>query len=90
MRTKLCYFTVIDLTLQGMGQKLTPSPKLLTYEWTKGIMHLTHSSWHIMSNKCIYIPYPSFQQRKRGWCAAIKTNPKGHIETNIPIEEAAY
>lgn len=37
-----------------------------------------------------YVPYPSFQQRKRGWCAAIKTNPRGHIETNIPIEEAAY
>ena len=37
-----------------------------------------------------YVPYPSFQQRKRGWCAAIKINPRGHIETNIPTEEAAY
>lgn len=39
-----------------------------------------------------YVPYPSHHRRKQGWCAAIKTKPRGQIETDdiIPNIEVAY
>ena len=39
-----------------------------------------------------YVPYPSHHRRKHGWCVAIKTKPRGQIETDdiIPNIEVAY
>lgn len=37
-----------------------------------------------------YVPYPSIQMDKRGWCAAIKTKPRGLIEADDLEEEVAY
>ncbi|CAK8533224.1 unnamed protein product [Lathyrus sativus] len=37
-----------------------------------------------------YVPYPSIQSRKHGWCVVIKTKPLGHIETDDLVEDAAY
>ncbi|KEH22221.1 hypothetical protein MTR_7g034450 [Medicago truncatula] len=91
MTTKLCYFIVSGLT-RGMGQKLIQSTKPLTKEWTEDIMHLTRSSWQAKLLKVYYVPYPSNHRRKHGWCAAIKTKPRGQIETEdiIPNIEVAY
>jgi hypothetical protein len=35
-----------------------------------------------------YVPYPSTQTDKRGWCAAITTKPRGRIEKDGEEEEA--
>lgn len=32
--------------------------------------------------KFYYIPYPSMQPRKRGYCVVMKSNPTGHIEND--------
>lgn len=38
-----------------------------------------------------YVPYPSTQPRKRGWCVVIKTKPLGHIEADdVVVEDVAY
>ncbi|WVZ15584.1 hypothetical protein V8G54_013150 [Vigna mungo] len=29
-----------------------------------------------------YVPYPASRTDKRGWCVAIKTKPRGHIDSN--------
>jgi hypothetical protein len=34
-----------------------------------------------------YVPYPPTQPRKRGWSVAIKTKPRGRIETEDPTDE---
>jgi hypothetical protein len=37
----------------------------------------------ILASKCCqvyYVPYPSHHRRKKGWCSAIKTKPRGQIE----------
>lgn len=34
-----------------------------------------------------YVPYPSKMITKRGWCVAIKTKPRGRIETNETDQE---
>ena len=38
-----------------------------------------------------YVPYPSMRKDKRGWCVAIKTKPRGRIETNDDtVEDVPY
>ncbi|CAK8575980.1 unnamed protein product [Lathyrus sativus] len=37
-----------------------------------------------------YVPYPSTQPRKCGWCVIIKTKPFGHIETDDLMEDDSY
>ncbi|CAK8563425.1 unnamed protein product [Lathyrus sativus] len=37
-----------------------------------------------------YVPYPSIQPHKPGWCVVIKTKPLGHIETDDLVEDVAY
>lgn len=37
-----------------------------------------------------YVPYPPTVPRKRGWSVAIKTRPRGRIETAERNEEVAY
>jgi hypothetical protein len=47
----------------------------------------------ILASKCCqvyYVPYPSHHRRKRGWCSAIKTKPRGQIETEVPDIEVPY
>jgi hypothetical protein len=34
-----------------------------------------------------YVPYPPTQPHKRGWSVAIKTKPRGRIETEEPTDE---
>lgn len=36
--------------------------------------------------KVYYVPYPSIQPSKWGWCVVIKSNPMGYIETNGVME----
>ncbi|XP_045818458.1 uncharacterized protein LOC123911145 [Trifolium pratense] len=47
----------------------------------------------ILASKCsqvYYVPYPSHHRAKRGWCSAIKTKPRGQIETEVPDIEVPY
>ncbi|CAK8531640.1 unnamed protein product [Lathyrus sativus] len=37
-----------------------------------------------------YVPYPSNQPVKHGWCAVIKTKPLGHIKIDDLVEDVAY
>ena len=37
-----------------------------------------------------YVHYPSTQRDKQGWCVAIKTKSRGHIEADELQEEVAY
>ena len=41
-------------------------------------------------NQVYYVPYPSHQRHKIGWCAAIKTKPRGKIESDFQDLEVAY
>ncbi|GAU49929.1 hypothetical protein TSUD_408300 [Trifolium subterraneum] len=45
------------------------------------------SSW---STHVYYVPYPSHDWRKRGWCSAIKTKPTCQIEKEVPDTEVPY
>jgi hypothetical protein len=47
----------------------------------------------ILTSKCCqvyYVPYPSHHRRKRGWCSAIKTKPRGQIEKEVSDIEVPY
>ncbi|CAK8537514.1 unnamed protein product [Lathyrus sativus] len=37
--------------------------------------------------KVYYVPYPSIQPSKLGWCVVIKSNPMGYIESDGVIED---
>jgi len=37
-----------------------------------------------------YIPYPTSRRDKRGWCIAIKTKPKGRIDSDDVEVEVPY
>ncbi|CAK8575756.1 unnamed protein product [Lathyrus sativus] len=34
-----------------------------------------------------YVPYPSIQPSKRGWCVIIKSNPMGYIKSDGLMED---
>jgi len=37
-----------------------------------------------------YVPYPTTRRDKRGWCVAIKTKPRGYIESNDVQDDVPY
>ena len=37
-----------------------------------------------------YVPYPSSRKDKKGWCVAIKTKPRGHIESLDMEDDVPY
>jgi len=37
-----------------------------------------------------YVPYPTTRRDKRGWCVAIKTKPRGSIESDHVQDDVPY
>ena len=37
-----------------------------------------------------YVPYPATRRENRGWCVAIKTKPRGYIESNHVQDDVPY
>ncbi|BAT83956.1 hypothetical protein VIGAN_04120600, partial [Vigna angularis var. angularis] len=37
-----------------------------------------------------YVPYPTSRTDKRGWCVAIKTKPRGRIDSNDVEADVPY
>ena len=37
-----------------------------------------------------YVPYPTTRRDKHGWCVAIKTKPRGYIESNHVQDDVPY
>jgi len=47
----------------------------------------------IIAQKAIqvyYVPYPDMCTNKRGWCAVIKTKPRGRVEVDDIVEDTPY
>jgi hypothetical protein len=88
-KVPLFYCEWFDPT-KNTGTKVHPQYKIVDVKMDKRYRPYDPFIIAHKARQVYYVPYPEMCRDMRGWCAAITTKPRGHVEIDNIEDEMAY